>query len=44
MMHTNERLARSTRSLQVQGTAISISYKARDFPPENNLKDVLHCG
>jgi len=27
MMHTNERLARSTRSLQVQGTAISVSYK-----------------
>jgi len=27
MMHTNERLARSTRSLQVQGTAISVSRK-----------------
>ena len=27
MRHTNERLARSTRSLQVQGTALSVSRK-----------------
>ena len=42
LRHTNERLARSTRSLQVQGTALSVSRKRVRMVVDDQLTQAVN--